>query len=117
MPATHSVTYIATAADRDAVNAFCASLGWGDYTLTVQLSPTGEAPATHYGAHDRRSGEFVAALVAAQESDDPLLAPLDSVLIYAIETEAVGFHQAIVSDECVAKFGTTLQIYYPPVEV
>jgi hypothetical protein len=31
-------------------NSFAEQLGWGSRSLSVPLSPTGESPATHWGA-------------------------------------------------------------------
>jgi hypothetical protein len=114
---THSMTLVAAEADRDAANAYFEGLGWGNPILTVPLSADGQLPVTHYGAHDMRTAEVVATLLAAKESDDPTLDGLDPVFIYPVESETQQFDVALASSECVTAFGTTLQRYYPPVDV
>lgn len=43
-----SAVFIIPAAYQAAGNALAESMGWGLGTYSVALSPTGEAPATHY---------------------------------------------------------------------
>lgn len=117
MSYTHSLTLAATAADRDAVNAYFEALGWGTPVLTVSLSPDGLLPVTHYGAHTYQSEEVVATLQAAAESEDPALDGIDGLFIYAVETSGVAFEQALQSAEAVTAFGSTLQAYYPVSEM
>jgi len=116
MQVTHSLTLVATAANQAAANAYFDGLGWGTPVLTVPLSADGQLPVTHYAAHDMRTAEVVATLIAASESDDPALDGLDGVFIYPVESESAQFEAALVSSEIVTAFGTTLQRYYPPVE-
>lgn len=114
---THSITMIAPVDDAPAFNAYGAGLNWGENTLTVPLSADGQLPVTHLGAHDMRTGEWAATLMAAKESDDPELDALDPVFIYPVESDTQKFDEALQSSEIVAALGTTLQRYYPPVEM
>lgn len=116
MPVTHSLTIISTAPDQAAANAYFEGLGWGP-VLTVPLSPNGQLPVTHYAAHDMRTAEVVATLLAAKESDDPTLDPLNGVFIYVVESETAQFDAALASTEIASALGTTLQRYYPPSDV
>lgn len=55
-----SAVLIIPAAHLDAANAFGSASGWGDGCFSVPLSPTGQAPATHYGCRADVSASFVA---------------------------------------------------------
>jgi hypothetical protein len=121
MTVTNSTTMIASAADRDAVNAYFDSLNWGSNTLSVPLSPDGQLPVTHYGAHDMQTAEVTATLLAAQASADPLLDALNTLFIRAVESTSETFTETIAGEgdgnDIVSVLGTTLQVYYPPYEM
>jgi enamine deaminase RidA (YjgF/YER057c/UK114 family) len=55
----NSIAFIVTAAQREAVLTIGRALGY-EGGLVVQLSASGSAPATHYGAHAWAADEFVA---------------------------------------------------------
>lgn len=110
MTATHSVTYVTTIADRDAMNAYFASLGWGAQNLMVQLSASGQLPTTHYAAHTYHNMDVVATLQAAKASTDSELDALNGLFIYAVESNSPKFNEAVSSAEIIAAFGTTLQM-------
>lgn len=116
MQVTHSMTLVAALADRDAANAYFEGLGWGEGVLSVRLSPNGQLPITHYAAHDMRTPEVVATLIAAHESADPTLDGIDNLFIYAVESETAQFAAAIQSSEIESALGTTLQVYSPSVD-
>lgn len=117
MQVTHSLTLVVAAADLDAANAYFESLGWGSPVLSVPLSPNGQLPVTHYGAHAFQTAELVATLLAAKASDDPALDGLNPVFVFAEESAAAKFEAALQSPEILGALGTTLLLYYPPSEI
>ena len=71
-----SAVMILPAAARDAGNALGASMGWGPSSYSVALSPTGSAPATHYGCCAEVSAGFLALLASPPPEAAPVLAVL-----------------------------------------
>lgn len=61
-----------------AANAFGAESGWGDGCFSVALSPTGNAPATHYGCRADVSQSFVAMVAKPPPELEWLAAVLDA---------------------------------------
>jgi len=113
---THSLTIIAADADTAAANAYFDAIGWGTPVLSVPLSPDGNLPITHYGCHYACPVEIVSTLQAAKDSTDPTLDVLDTLYLYAVESQDPQFEEALVSSEIVTAFGMTLARYYPPFE-
>ena len=115
-----SLSLITAAAHKQASDEFFAGgLNWGGPVFVVELSPDGQLPVTHYGAHAVHTAEFVAMLEAAKASDDPALDALDDVFVYPVESSTPGFADAIAGlngSTIVADLGSTLQRYYPPDE-
>lgn len=72
---TNAVLILPTAA-RDAGNALGAAMGWGPFSYSVALSPTGSAPATHYGCCAEVSVGFLALLASPPPEAAPVLAVL-----------------------------------------
>jgi hypothetical protein len=111
MVVTHSLTLVCAASDQDSANAYFDALGWGTPVMSVPLSPTGELPVTHYGAHYATTAEVVATLDAATASTDPVLDVLDRVFQYSAETQTVLFDEALASSEMGTFAGSTLLRY------
>jgi len=120
MQVTHSLTLIVADDDAAAANAFFDNgFGWGAPVFTVPLAADGTQPTTHKGLHTYVTAEFASMLAAAKASDDPDLAILKSVFMHAVESETSKFDDAIGGlngSTIVADLGSTLQVYYPPVE-
>ena len=57
---------IVPAALREQADAASAAEGWGPNNYSVPLSPTGAAPATHYGLHTNLGPKAVALLADAE---------------------------------------------------
>lgn len=56
---TASCVLIVPADARGKAKALASAMGWGPENYAVPLSPTGSAPATHYGLHAWVEPEFV----------------------------------------------------------
>jgi hypothetical protein len=68
-----SGAFIIPADHLDAGNAFGEAQGWGEKSLSVPLSATGQEPATHWGARADVGGEFLAMLADPPPDAVPLL--------------------------------------------
>jgi hypothetical protein len=68
-----SGVFIIPADQLDAGNAFGEQMGWGEKSLSVPLSPTGQEPATHWGARADVSEAFLAMLADPPTDAVPLL--------------------------------------------
>lgn len=56
----YRVTAICPDADRHAMRKISTALGYSDHVFTAPLSPTGDAPATHWAYSTTATAEFVA---------------------------------------------------------
>jgi hypothetical protein len=68
-----SGVFIIPADHLDAGNAFGEAHGWSEKSLSVPLSPTGQEPATHWGARADVGEAFLAMLADPPPDAVPLL--------------------------------------------
>ena len=68
---TSSAVLIAPAALRAAANALAGAMDWGADCYSIPLSPTGAAPATHWGLRTWASEGFEAVVDAAGRGELP----------------------------------------------
>jgi hypothetical protein len=71
-----SAVFILPAAMRDAGNTLAENMGWGSNCYSVPLSPTGSAPATHWGARADVPQSFFDLLADPPAEAAPVLAEL-----------------------------------------
>lgn len=69
---TYSIAMIAPTQVLGQANALCAEHGWGEESFLVPLSPTGSAPATHFGLRASANAAFAADLAEAIAADPAL---------------------------------------------
>lgn len=104
----NSVVLIVPAQYREQLNALGEVLGYGPDSYNVDLSASGLAPATHFGAHswEQPGGQFHALRVAVQAGVTPpgLEAHADalrSITVRAVEnsTDALSNWTAALADD------------------
>jgi hypothetical protein len=102
-----SAVLIVPAAYHDEANAFAVEQGWGENSLSVPLSPTGQEPATHWACRADVGPSFIDMV----ENPSPENQPLVEVLIYSFEDNVDPYdHWTRVFAE------NNLAVAYPPEE-
>lgn len=77
---------------KDAGNAVAVALGHDvapGNTYSVALSPSGSAPATHYGCHTWARPEFIAQLQAAEQGSAPEIPGVDMPTLMSVLVKSV----------------------------
>ena len=72
----YSIAMMVSAEALGAANALCAAHGWGEESFLVPLSPTGDAPATHFGLRASADAAFAADLAEAIATEPALSAQM-----------------------------------------
>lgn len=67
----YRLAQIIPAAQRDAANRNSVAMGWGPDSFSVELSPTGAPPATHYGLSTLATQVYIDALTGAAQGQVP----------------------------------------------
>lgn len=102
-----SCVLILPAGLRDAGNALGDAMGWGPDNYSVALSPSGDAPATHYGLHAWVAQAFLDTLDAGVLPDglDFPQADFDAVmaeLVVSVRNVMDGHFDGVCADQGLA---------------